>query len=189
MEKPLLLIVEGAPASGKSSVCRYLREQLPNCTLFDLGSVPNDSVVSNWIYHTSMSTLFFDLRSTNANFVCSRSFITNEIYYRLGKKDYVNSANYHYLLDRFSLLTAFYNVNVVILATSREEYEKRLTNRGKKTEYIKYSSDESMKQQREYMKITDELREKGIHAITINNTGTSIEQTCDLILSMIGQKE
>ena len=76
-------------------------------------------------------------------------------------------------------------MTVVILATNREEYEKRLIERGKKTEYIKYSADESMKQQRKYLEIADELREKGIHVITINNTGTSVEQSADLIIDMI----
>ena len=42
-----------------------------------------------------------------------------------------------------------------------------------------------MKQQRIYLEIADELREKGIHVITINNTGTSVEQSADLIVDMI----
>ena len=185
MEKPKLLIIESAPAGGKSSVSRYIREHLPNTTLLDLGSLSHDTVVSSYLYHVSILNLFFDLRSTGSNIVSSRSFITNEVYYRLGKKDYINTANYHYLCEKLSLLTVYYDVTVVILATNRDEYEKRLIERGKKTEYIKYSADESMKQQRIYLEIADELREKGIHVIMINNTGTSVEQSADLIIDMI----
>ena len=54
MGKPKLIIVEGAIGSGKSTLSRSLRENIPNSTLLDLGSIGNDSQAHSFIYHSNI---------------------------------------------------------------------------------------------------------------------------------------
>ena len=185
--KPKLIILESSPASGKSTIAKLIRENLPNTTLFDLGSIENDTKTNSYFYHSSILSTVYDLRGTGSNFVFARSFITNQVYYLMGKKDYDNTDNFGYFCDRLKILTLYYDITIINLCCSRNEYEKRLEHRGKKCEYIKYNSDESMKQQRVYMELMDKIRDKelGVNVVNLNNTGLKKEQTLELIMKMI----
>lgn len=187
MNKPKIIILESSPASGKSTIAKLIRENLPNTTLLDLGSIGNDSLTNSYFYHSSILNILFDLRYTESNFVFSRSFLTNQVYYIMNKKKYDNTRNYEFFCDRLKILSNYYDITIINLCCNKQEYEKRLNNRGNKYEYIKYNSSESMKQQRVYMELMDNLREKdlGINIINLNNTGTTPEQTLELIMSMI----
>lgn len=187
MSKPKLIILESAPAGGKSTIARLLRENLPHSTLFDLGSIENDSKTNSFFYHSSILNTVYDLRNVGCNFVFSRSFITNHAYYLMNKKEYNNDDNFEYFCNRLKILSIYYDITIINLCCNKDEYEKRLKFRGKKCEYIKYSANESMAQQRTYMKLMDTLREKdlGVNIVNLNNTGTTKEQTLELILGII----
>ena len=72
------------------------------------------------------------------------------------------------------------------IAENEENYTERLSKRDK-FQYVKHSAENSMKQQRKYMELADDIRDKnlGVSVHTINNTGTTPEQTLELIMSMI----
>ena len=182
MAKPKLIIVEGAIGSGKSTLSRSLRENIPNSTLLDLGSIGNDSQAHSFIYHSNILSMLFDVKLVQSNFILSRSFISNEVYSRLGKKDYDNSDNFKYHVNRLNMLKMIYDIKIIILASNPDEFERRLSVR-EKFQYVKHSVEESIKQQREYLCIADELRESDLEVRVVNNGGLSQEDLYKLIVT------
>ena len=69
-----------------------------------------------------------------------------------------------------------------MITSNPSEYERRLGRRDK-FEYVKHTVDEALKQQRTYMLLSDELREKHIPVEVINNSGISKKQLCDYVVN------
>ena len=103
--KNKLIIIEGSIASGKSSLSKSLREQMPHTMLMDLSSIEKDNEPNSYMYHADIMNMILDMKGYQTNFVLSRSYISNEIYARLGKKDYDNSRNFSILTKR-SIITS-----------------------------------------------------------------------------------
>ena len=181
MSKQKLIIVEGAICSGKSSLSKALREQMPHTMLMDLSSIEKDNEPNSYMYHADIMNMILDMKGYGSNFVLSRSYISNEIYARLGKKDYDNSRNFRILTNKLELLQYWYDVKIVILASNPNEYERRLGKRNK-FEYVEHSVDEALKQQKQYLLIADELRNKGFDVEVINNSGVTKQQLCNYVL-------
>ena len=146
--KPKLIIVLGSQGSGKSSIATELREKLPNTTRISLSSIENDNSVNTFLYHANILNMIYDMKDLGASFIFDRFFICNEVYTRLGLKEYRDWSNeYNYLLSKLKLVSLYYDVHIFILATTKEDYERRLSKRNK-FEFVKMSSENSMKQQR-----------------------------------------
>lgn len=182
MNKPKLILIEAPQGGGKSSSCRLLREKMPNTTLLSLSSIEDDTAFNTYLYHSGILSMLQDLSNLGSSFVLDRSFLSNYVYYKLGFKKYDWEQEYDWLCRKLKLLEEYFDVSIFILATSKEEYERRLNKRDK-YEYIKMSSENSMKQQREYLDLFFDLKDKGFNIHVINNTNTSKEQTVNLIIS------
>ena len=180
--KPKLLIIEGSIGSGKSTIARLLRENMGHTTLLSLSSIKNDSEITNFLYHSYIFNLIYDSLLTESNFILERSFISNEVYARMGHKDYNNTESYESLIKRLQFLSRYMDIKIFILATTKQEFEKRLGKRNK-FELIDHTTNEAIKQQRTYLEIGDELRNAGLEVHTINNTGLTKTQTLNLILN------
>jgi deoxyadenosine/deoxycytidine kinase len=178
--KRKLVIVEGGIASGKSSLSYLLRENMKHTTMISLSSIYDDTSVNNFLYHTNILNMLQDV--DGSNFILCRSFLSNEIMSRLGHKSYNNKQNYDWLLDKLKFLnTYYYDVKIIILATTKQEFERRLSKRDK-FELIEHTVNEALSQQREYLKIADELRELGFDVVVYNNSGMSKKDLCKLIM-------
>lgn len=186
-KKPILIIVEGAIASGKSSLSKALREQLPHTMLMDLSSIEKDNEPNSYMYHANVMNMIFDMKGYGTNFVLSRSYISNEIYARLDKKDYDNNRNFRILTNKLELLQYYYDVHVIILASNPNEYERRLGKRNK-FELIEHTVKEALAQQREYLLIADELRNAHIDVRVYNNSGMSKDDLTKLVMTDLGLK-
>lgn len=183
MNKRKLVIIEGAIASGKSSLAHLLRENMKHTTMLSLSSIYNDSSVSSFLYHTNILNMAMDI--TDSNFILCRSFLSNEIYARLGHKDYDNSENYQFLLDKLKFLARYYyDVKIIIVGTGKKDFEQRLSKRNK-FELVNHTVEEALLQQREYLKMADELRSYGLDAMVVNNTGLTKEQLCRYVMENI----
>ena len=180
MNKRKLVIIEGGIASGKSSLSHLLRENMKHTTMLSLSSIIDDSSVNSFLYHTNILTMMMDI--DKSNFVLCRSFISNEIMARLGHKEYDNTENYEFLTDKLLFLARYYyDVKIIILASSKQEFERRLSKRNK-FELIDHTVEEAIKQNREYLKIAEELREKGFDVAVYNNSGLAKKDLCKLIM-------
>ena len=78
----------------------------------------------------------------------------------------------------------FYDVTVVLLCASKNDFKNRLEKRNK-FELVKHNVEEALRQQRNYMIVLDELRKDGINCVVINNTGMKKEQTIEFIMNII----
>lgn len=186
-KKPILLIIEGSICSGKSSLSKALREQLPHTTLMDLSSIGNDDETNSYMYHANVMNMILDMKGYGTNFVLSRSYISNEIYARLNKKDYDNSRNFRILTNKLELLQYWYDIKIVILASNPNEYERRLGKRNK-FELIPHTVEEALAQQKQYLLIADELRNAHIDVRVYNNSGMNKDDLTKLVITDLGLK-
>ena len=60
--KNKLIIVEGAIASGKSSLSKALREQMPHTMLMDLSSIGKDNESNSYMYHADVMNMIIDMK-------------------------------------------------------------------------------------------------------------------------------
>ena len=160
-----------------------LRENMKHTTMLSLSSIMNDSEVNNFLYHTNILNMFYDIK--NSNFVLCRSFISNEVYARLGHKDYDNTENFDFFVDKLLFLAKHrYDVKVIILATSNSELERRLGKR-EKFEFVEHTVKEAKEQQRKYLEMASELRERGLSVSVVNNAGLTKKQLCQYVMENI----
>ena len=98
-----------------------------------------------------------------------RTFFTEEVYCRLGKKEYSFTDVYNELLDRFSKFD-FELFYITLYVENEAIFEERLKRDGKAVfATSQFSIANSVNQQKEYLKLSREIKEKypNIHVINI----------------------
>ena len=128
-----------------------------------------------------------NLENTSINLVFDRTFFTEEIYCRLGKKEYSFTEVYNNLLERFSKLD--FDIYYITLYLENEQVFAKRLNRGGKAlfENSRFSIENSISQQREYLKMADEIKEKYPNINVINiKTDRKIEEVQEEIRNYIG---
>jgi hypothetical protein len=109
-----------------------------------------------------------NLENISINLVFDRTFFTEEVYCRLGKKAYSFTEVYNDLLERFSKLD--FDIYYITLYLEDETvFEERLNRSGKAVfEVSKFGAENSIGQQREYLKMAEEIKEKYPNINVIN---------------------
>ena len=100
-----------------------------------------------------------------------RTFFTEEIYCRLGFKDYSFTDVYEKLLEELSKMD-FEIYYITLYLKDESQFEQRLAREGKAVpEYAKFKAESSINQQREYLKMANEVKEKypNINVVNIQN--------------------
>ena len=163
MARSKIIIVEGAQGAGKTTITDYLRNTVKHTNLYRLSGV-SDSTVTGF---EKSKKMYYDLldymkkmENLDINLLFDRTFFSEENYCRLGKKDYSFTEVYDDLVEKFSKLD--FDIYYFTLYLANEElYEERLKRDGKvEPSYAKFSAENSILQQREYLKMADELRAK-----------------------------
>lgn len=163
MANSKVIIVEGAQGAGKTTIADYLRNVVKHTNLYRLSGV-SDSTITGL---EKSSKMYYDLldymkkmENLDINLLFDRTFFTEENYCRLGKKEYSFTEVYNDLLDKFSKLD-FDIYYITVYLEDESLFEERLKREGKvEPAYAKFSGENSVKQQREYLKMADELKEK-----------------------------
>ena len=174
MAKSKLIIVEGPQGVGKTTVTDYLRNTLKHTNLYRLSGVSDSSIAglekSKKMYYDLLDYMK-NMENLDINLLFDRTFFTEENYCRLGKKDYSFTEVYNDLLDKFSKLD--FDIYYITLYLEDESlYEERLKRDGKvEPAYAKFSGENSVLQQNEYLKMADEVKTKypTINVYIINN--------------------
>lgn len=155
MSKPKLVFVEGSIGSGKSSITKLLREQLPHTTLLDLSSIQDKSKEAGkdkmMKYHSKMLQMFEDTIECEMSYVCSRSFLSELCYTELGFKEYSFKKNADELMMSVDYLTKFYDVYFILLLVNEEQLKDRL--KRDKFQYVEHSVQNALIQQSMYQMI------------------------------------
>lgn len=174
MANSKIIIVEGAQGAGKTTITDYIRHSIPYTNLYRLSGTA-DSTPSG---REKSERMYFDLvdyieklQNMSINLLFDRTFFTEEIYCRLGFKEYKFSDIYEKLLERLSKMD--FDIYYITLYLSNEnEFEKRLNRAGKaKNAYAKFDKQSSINQQNAYLKMADEIAKKypNINVVKIDN--------------------
>ena len=181
MSRSKIIIVEGAQGAGKTTITDYLRYVIKHTNLYRLSGI-SDATPTGL---EKSKKMYFDLleymkkmENLDINLLFDRTFFTEECYCRLGKKEYSFTEVYDELLKMFSELDFDIYYFTLYLA-DEQEYENRLKREGKvEPTYAKFTAENSIAQQKEYLKMADEIKEKYPHINVINiETGKDIELT------------
>lgn len=181
MANSKLIVVEGAQGAGKTTITDFLRHSIKYTNLYRLSGTA-DSTVAGLAKAKEMYEDLLDytkkLENKSINLIFDRTFFSEENYCRLGKKEYSFTEVYNELLEKFSKLD--FDIYYITLYLSDESlFEKRLIRDGKAViDYAKFTAENSIKQQREYLKMADEINEKykEINVVKIANDG-DLEET------------
>ena len=171
MANSKLIVVEGAQGAGKTTTTDFLRYSLSYTNLYRLCGT-SDTTKTGLIKATEMYDTLLDyvekLENLSINLVFDRTFFTEENYCRLGKKEYSFTEVYNKLLERFSKLD--FDIYYITLYLEDENlYNERLSRSGKATfAASKFGVENSIKQQRVYLEMAEEIKEKYPNINVIN---------------------
>lgn len=174
MANSKIIIVEGAQGAGKTTITDYIRHAIPYTNLYRLSgtadSTPTGRAKSEKMY-IDLVDYIEKLQNMSINLLFDRTFFTEEIYCRLGFKEYTFSDIYEKLLNRLANMD-FEIYYITLYLSDENEFEKRLNRAGKaKNAYAKFNKQSSIKQQNAYLKMADEIAEKypQINVVKLDN--------------------
>lgn len=162
MQKNTLIIVEGPQGAGKSTFTNYLRENLASADLHRLTGIKDKSktglIKVTKRFQREMDYIKAGCSPEDPIMVYDRNFFTDEVYARLGYKEYSFAETYQDLLKQLNNMDL--EIYLVILYLEDENlYKERLASRDK-FEYQKFDIENSINQQREYLKLADEVEKQ-----------------------------
>lgn len=162
MEKNTLIIVEGPQGVGKSTFTNYLRENLASADLHRLTGIKDktktglEKVIQR--FQRELDYIKTGCSPDAPIMVYDRNFFTDEVYARLGYKEYSFEEAYQNFLMQLDKINL--NIYLVILYLKDEKlYEERLNSRNK-FEYQKFDIKNSIEQQKTYLELAKEVEEK-----------------------------
>lgn len=174
MANSKLIVVEGPQGVGKTTITDFLRYSLSYTNLYRLcgtsDSTPTGKKKAEDMY-VDLIEYMKKMENKSINLVFDRTFFTEENYCRLGKKQYSFTDVYDKLLEDFSKLD--FEIYYITLYLSNESlYNERLNREGKAAfQGSKFEAENSINQQRMYLKMAEEIKEKypNINVVNIAN--------------------
>lgn len=174
MANSKIIIVEGAQGAGKTTVTDYIRYALKYTNLYRLCGTSDSSKEgkrkAKEMYEDLLDYME-KLANKSINLLFDRTFFTEENYCRLGKKEYSFTDVYENLLKRLDKMD-FQIYYITLFLEDEKEYVKRLKREGKAVpKYAKFEAENSIEQQREYLKMAEEIKQKthNIQVINLRN--------------------
>ena len=162
MNKDVIIIVEGPQGVGKTTFTNYLREHMAATDLHRLSGIKDREETGHAKIKLKYEKLIEYMENcSDINMVFDRTFFTNEVYSRVGYQNYSFAATYQSLLEKLDNMKniAQYDVYLVVTYLQDESlYEKRI--KRDKHEYQKFEVESSVMQQREYLKMADEVEKQ-----------------------------
>ena len=166
--KSKLIIVEGPQGTGKTTLTNYLRENLASSNLYRLSGQKDKSEkgkkASEKMYEALLDYLE-KMQEISMDLIFDRTFFTEEIYSRLGYKEYDFSDIYQNLLKRLNKLD-FEKYLIILYLENTDLYEERLK-RDFHHNYQTFSLENSKHQQQAYLNLGDELSNNTENTIKI----------------------
>lgn len=171
--KDKIIIVEGPQGVGKTTFTNLLREKMKSTDLYRLAGIKDKTEEGHAKIKIKYEKLLEYMENCeDINMVFDRTFFSNEVYSRLGYQNYDFSTTYNQLLEKLDNLKNIekYDIYLVILYLKDENlYEKRI--KRDKHDYQRFDVKSSITQQREYLKLAEEVEKqtKNIKVIRFEN--------------------
>lgn len=160
MERNKMIIVEGPQGTGKTTLTNYLRDNIPCSNLLRLAG-QKDKTETGLNYSKKMYDALIEylvkMQDIPMNMIFDRTFMTEEVYARLGYKDYSFSEEYRNLLEKFNNLK--YDIYYFSLYLENPELFRQRLARDSHHNYQAFSTESSTNQQEKYLEISEELKE------------------------------
>ena len=167
MARGNIIIIEGPQGSGKSTMANFLRDNLASSNLYRLTGIKDKSesgLEKNKTMYLGLINYMESLEDTELNLIFDRTFFTEEVYSKLGYKNYNFDEIYERLLKKLSELD--FNIYFVVLyLKDTDMYTTRL--RRQHHQYQAFSKDNSVNQQNAYLELLKNIKYKSIHKIKI----------------------
>ncbi len=159
-----LIIVEGPQGVGKTTLANYLRDNIAGSNLYRL-SGQKDKTLTGLEYSRIMYDALIDylekMQSVPMNMIFDRTFMTEEVYARLGYKDYSFTKEYNYYLSKLSSLK--YEMYYFPLYLENVDLYRKRLDRGEHHLYQEFSLQNSINQQNMYLELAMEISKKEIN--------------------------
>ena len=162
MKKDVIIIVEGPQGVGKTTFTSYLREHMAGTDLYRLSGI-KDREETGLAKVTLRYEKLIDYMEncSDINLIFDRTFFTNEIYARLGYQKYSFTDSYQMLLSKLDNIKNVDKYDIYLVVTYLENerlYEERI--KRDKHQYQKFELESSIMQQREYLKMAEEVEKQ-----------------------------
>ena len=162
-----IIIIEGPQGVGKSTMANFLRDNLASSNLYRLTGIKDKTISGrekNKTMYLGLINYIESLEETELNLIFDRTFFTEQVYSKLGYKEYSFDEIYNRLLKKLNDLD--YNIYFVVLYLKDTTlYEKRLMRQHH--QYQEFSLQNSIDQQNAYIDLIDNIKYKNIHKIKI----------------------
>lgn len=175
MANSKIIIVEGPQGAGKTTITDYIRHVVPYTNLYRLSGTADITVEGKEkarIMYEDLLEYIKKLENKSINLLFDRTFFTEEIYCRLGFKEYTFTDVYEKLVDKLAQMD-FEIYYITLYLKDEELYTKRLAREGKtKVKYTDFNKNSSSNQQKEYLKLAEEIKQKykNINVVNIDNS-------------------
>lgn len=175
MANSKIIIVEGPQGVGKTTITDYIRHAVPYTNLYRLSGTSDITVAGKEkaeVMYEDLLEYMKKLENKSINLLFDRTFFTEEIYCRLGFKEYTFTDVYEKLVDKLAQMD-FEIYYITLYLKDEELYTKRLAREGKtKVKYTDFNKNSSSNQQREYLKLAEEIKQKyeNINVVNIDNS-------------------
>lgn len=191
MANSKIIIVEGAQGAGKTTVTDFLRYAVKYTNLYRLTGTSDSSIEGKkkaTIMYDNLLNYMKTLENLSVNLLFDRTFFTEEIYCRLGFKDYSFTDVYERLVEELSKMD-FKIFYFTLYLKDEGQFEKRLARAGKAVpKYAKFKAESSINQQREYLKMAEEIKQKypNINVVNIQND-RDFEEVKKELIDILGE--
>lgn len=168
MEKNRMIIVEGPQGTGKTTLTNYLRDNIPGSNLYRLSGQKDKTITGKKMSEEMYNALLEYLEKMEAapmDLIFDRTFFTEEVYGRLGYKEYSFTDVYKKLVEQLNLLN--YNIYLVLLYLEDTSIFKTRLDRKSHHNYQSFSIENSVNQQNTYLKLGEELKNTNIKVIPV----------------------
>ncbi len=173
MDKNNMIIIEGPQGTGKSTLANYLRDNIASSNLYRLSGQrdkTNKGLELSIKMYDALLSYLKDMQNIPMDMIFDRTFMTEEVYARLGFKDYSFTEQYKCYSNLLNQLN--YNIHYFNLYLEDTDlFIKRLA-RDSHHNYQAFSKDSSVKQQMMYSEIANELSQYNninVHNLAMDN--------------------
>lgn len=171
MANSKIIIVEGAQGAGKTTVTDFLRYAVKYTNLYRLTGTSDSSIEGKkkaTIMYDNLLNYMKTLENLSINLLFDRTFFTEEIYCRLGFKDYSFTDVYERLVEELSKMD-FKIFYFTLYLKDEGQFEKRLARAGKAVpKYAKFKAESSINHKENIWKWQKKLS-RSIHNINVVN--------------------
>jgi thymidylate kinase len=188
VEKPKIIISEGAQGAGKTSLTNIFRDQIPYSNMMRLSGIKDSSQAGRakivTVYYSLMQMLM-STKECGMNYIFDRTFFSERMYGMLGYKSYTFEEDYKYFLMSLAQLSEYFDIYLFVLTAKEETFKERLNRDKPQFGSVVFSANNSMRQQEAYLELLKEIRREYGTKITAEAVPTDGRESVDIAYDLI----